>query len=105
MGNPPDRSWKLSSLPNQSEHKKAPANGGKRLQTTAMKGNRIDPLTGVVKPEILAVHIRQCVAGNINSRNYVRGAVQFLERKPPNPFIVPLLKKAMQRFNESNQRT
>lgn len=70
-----------------------------------MKGKSINPLTGVVKPEILTVHIKQCCDGMDRSRSYVRGAVQYLERKPPNPFIVPLLKKALQRFNEQNQRT
>ena len=89
-----------------SQNKKAPANGGKgRRQTTAMKGKSISPLTGVVKPEVLVVHIKQCCDGMDRSKSYLRGALQYLERKPPNPFIVPLLKKALQRYNESNQRT
>lgn len=59
---------------------------------------KIDPMKGVVKPEILATHIRQCVGGDTNSRSYLRGAIQYLERKPPNPFVVPLLKKALEQY-------
>lgn len=84
-------------------HKKAPSKGGKHRQTTAMKKPRVDPMTGVVKPEILTVHIKECCGGMAKSRSYLRGAIQVLERKPPNLFIVPLLKKALEKFRERNQ--
>lgn len=57
--------------------------------------SRVDPFKGVVNPDILKENIRKMCDGDNNARSYCRGALQFLERKPPNPFIVKVLKKAM----------
>jgi hypothetical protein len=54
--------------------------------------NRIDPFKGVVNPDTLVAALKR------RDTSYVRGSLQVLERKPPNPFIVPLLKKALERF-------
>lgn len=56
---------------------------------------KIDPMKGVVKPETLLENIRAAVAGNAKSMSYIRGSLQYLERNPPNPFVVPLLRKAL----------
>ncbi len=53
-------------------------------------GNEV--MKGVVKPDELIAALRKADV------SYVRGALQFLERKPPNPFVVPILKKALERF-------
>lgn len=58
---------------------------------------KINPMEGVVKPEILAVHMRQSIAGIRNSYSYVRGALQFLERRPPNPYICQLLELTLEK--------
>jgi len=70
-----------------------------------MKDKNINPMTGVVKPEILKVHMKQCIEGMDRSRSYVRGALQYLTRKPPNKYIVPLLELTLRKYNERNQRT
>ena len=57
---------------------------------------KINPMKGVVKPEELRKQIQACVAGDSNARSYLRGAIQYLERKPPNPYIVPVLRKALE---------
>ena len=57
-----------------------------------MDSSKKDPMKGVVKPAELVTAIRQA---NVS---YMRGALQYLERKPPNPFIVPVLKKALERL-------
>lgn len=76
--------------------KKGPlVTGGKRRQTTA-SNSKLDPFEGVVKPDELREQIRGCVAGNDKSRSYCRGALQFLQRRSPNPYIVPLLKKVLE---------
>lgn len=59
--------------------------------------SKIDPFAGVRKGDVLKVHIRQMCGGLDRSRSYCRGALQFLERHPPNKYIVPLLRKAMQK--------
>lgn len=67
-----------------------------------MKNNsKVDAFKGVVKPDVLKEHMKNCVKGDDKSRSYVRGALQFLERKSPNPFIVPLLKKTLEKYNEA----
>ena len=58
---------------------------------------RVDPFKGVVNPNTLKDMIRKAVGGDAKARSYCRGALQYLERKPPNPFIVKVLKKAMER--------
>lgn len=63
-----------------------------------MKVNtRVDPFRGVVNPGILRDEMKKMVAGDSKARSYCRGALMYLEKKPPNPFIVKLLKKAMER--------
>ena len=58
---------------------------------------RVDPFKGVVNPGILKENIRKMMDGDDRARSYCRGALQFLERKPPNPHIVKVLKRAMER--------
>jgi hypothetical protein len=58
----------------------------------------IDPFAGVVKPDELKVELKRLARGAHDARSYIRGALQWLERKPPNPYIVPLLKRAMERY-------
>lgn len=53
---------------------------------------RKDPLKGVHQPELLLERIKA------RDYSYVRGSLQVLERKPPNPYIVPVLKKALEKF-------
>ena len=77
--------------------------GASKSQTTAMgKSNtsKIDPMRGVVKPEELKKQIRACVAGNGHATSYLFGARKFLIRHPPNPYIVPLLTRAMEKARE-----
>ena len=59
--------------------------------------SKIDPMKGVVNADILKQELRNMVDGKPNARSYVRGALNYLERKPPNPFIVKVLKKALER--------
>lgn len=59
--------------------------------------SRVDPFKGVVNPDILKTEMKKMVAGDAKSRSYCRGALNYLERKPPNPFIVKVLKKALER--------
>jgi len=56
-------------------------------------------MAGVAKPDELKGHIRLAVTGDWNSRSYVRGALRYLEQKPPNPFVVPILKKVLEKSN------
>lgn len=57
---------------------------------------RVDPFKGVVNPDTLKDAMRKMVSGDAKSKSYCRGALQYLERKPPNPFIVKVLRKAME---------
>lgn len=59
--------------------------------------SRVDPFKGVVNPDALRDQIRKMVAGNASAKSYCRGALNYLERKPPNPFIVEVLRKALER--------
>lgn len=59
--------------------------------------SRVDPFKGVVNPDALRDQMRKMVAGNANAKSYCRGALNYLERKPPNPFIVEVLRKALER--------
>lgn len=54
--------------------------------------DRPEPLKGVVKPDILVDRLRK---GDLS---YLRGSLQVLERKPPNPFIVPIIKKRLEQL-------
>lgn len=77
-----------------------PKKGAKR-QTTAMKAkNRIDPWRGVVNPDLLIAAIKR------RDYSYVRGALNYLQgtkkRKPPNPYIVPFLTKALERIKSEH---
>jgi len=60
-----------------------------------MNTSKIAVMKGVYNPEALAEQICAHVAGTGNAGSYLRGSLQFLERFPPNPFIVPLLRKAL----------
>jgi hypothetical protein len=78
-------------------HKKAAPEGAAKRQTTAMKAKtRIDPMKGVVNPDLLIDAIRR------RDYSYVRGALQWLERNPPNPFVVKFLKKALERIRSEH---
>lgn len=59
-----------------------------------------DPLKGVLNPESLVLELKRLAAGAHDAKSYIRGSLQVLERKPPNPYIVPLLKKALARYSE-----
>lgn len=58
----------------------------------------IDPMKGVVNPESLVAQLNKLKAGDSNAKSYVRGSLQVLERKPPNPLIVPILRRAMEKY-------
>ncbi len=62
---------------------------------------KIDVMKGVVKPDILKEQIRACVAGDRNARSYLIGAHKYLTVFPLNPYIVPVLRRAMERYNEN----
>lgn len=51
-----------------------------------------NPLEGVEKPEELIAALRR------SDSSFVRGSMQVIQRNPPNPYIVPLLKKALEKF-------
>ena len=59
---------------------------------------KIDPMKGVVKGDVLSEQLRLLRDRERNARSYVRGALQYLQRKPPNPHIVPLLTYALRKF-------
>ena len=63
-------------------------------QTTAMKEAqpKIDPFKGVVKSDVLIERMKA------RDTSYVRGALQWLAKHPPNPYIVPLLRAALEKF-------
>lgn len=63
-----------------------------------MNDSTIAVMKGVHNPEALIEQIRAHVAGNGNAGGYLRGSIQYLERKPPNPFVVPLLRKVLHEF-------
>lgn len=58
--------------------------------------SRVDPFKGVVNPEILREQMKKMVEGDSKARSYCRGALNYLERKPPNPLIVDVLKRAFE---------
>lgn len=60
--------------------------------------SKIDPMEGVVKADVLSESLRSLRNREHNARSYVRGALQYLQRKPPNPYIVPLLRFALEKF-------
>jgi len=60
--------------------------------STKKQPDKPDPMSGVVNPDLLVDHLRK------GDYSYIRGSLQVLERKPPNPFIVPILKKALERL-------
>jgi len=49
-------------------------------------------MKGVVDPPSLIAALRR------GDFSYLRGSLQVLERKPPNPFIVPIIKKRMEQI-------
>lgn len=57
----------------------------------------VNPFKGVVKSDVLKENIRKACNGDTNAKSYCRGALAYLERKPPNPFVVKVLKKALER--------
>jgi hypothetical protein len=63
-----------------------------------MTDSRIDPMKGVVKPELLREQLVKLRDGDANARSYIRGSLQWLEKNPPNKYIAPILKKALERF-------
>lgn len=66
--------------------------------TTAMKVSRVQLFEGVHNPDLVVAAVRNLQEGDRDAESYLRGSIQFLERKPPNPFIVPLLRKALHEF-------
>lgn len=63
-----------------------------------MNKSTLAAMKGVHNPEKLAEQIRACVTGNYDARGYLNGAIQVLERNPPNNIIVPLLRRARDEF-------
>lgn len=59
---------------------------------------RIDPMKGVVNPELLIEQLRKLKAGDSSAKSYIRGSLQVLDRNPPNKLIVPMLRKAMEKY-------
>lgn len=59
---------------------------------------KIDPMKGVVKSEELSKSLRLLQNREHGARSYVRGALMYLTRKPPNPYIVPLLSYALRKY-------
>ena len=59
--------------------------------------SRVDPFKGVVNPHLLKAEIKKATDGDAKARSYCRGALNYLQRKPPNPFIVKILKKVLER--------
>lgn len=66
--------------------------------TAATREKKIDPFKGVVNPDSLRDEMRKMAAGDWDAKSYVRGALKYLEKHPPNKYIVPLLRKAMERY-------
>jgi hypothetical protein len=60
--------------------------------------SRIDPMRGVVNPESLVDALRKLKAGDSEAKSYIRGSLQVLERRPPNKFVVPMLRKALEKY-------
>lgn len=58
----------------------------------------IDPFEGVLKPDVLREELRKLSKGDWDAKSYIRGSLKYLEKHPPNKYIVPLLKKAMERY-------
>lgn len=64
-------------------------------------GSRVDPLKGVVNPESLVEQLKNLKAGDIYAKSYIRGALQYLERRPPNKHIAPILRKALEKYGRA----
>jgi hypothetical protein len=60
---------------------------------------RVDPMKGVVNPESLTTMIKALKAGDPAAKSYIRGSLQVLERRPPNKHIVPILRKALEKYS------
>ncbi len=60
--------------------------------------SKIDPMKGVVKPDVLSESLRSLRDREQGARSYVVGALKYLAAHPPNPYIVPLLKHALEKF-------
>jgi hypothetical protein len=63
-----------------------------------MNKQTIDPLKGVHNPDLLVEQLAKLKAGDRNAKNYIRGSIQYLDRFPPNKLIVPILRKALEKF-------
>ncbi len=59
---------------------------------------KIDPMAGVVKSDVLLASLRSLRNRELGARSYVRGALLYLTRFPPNPYIVPILNRALEKF-------
>lgn len=71
--------------------KNSPPKRGEKA-ATARKVTKLQIFDGVHNTDLLIDAIRQ------KDRSYIRGALQWLERHPPNPIIVIFLKKAYSHF-------
>lgn len=60
--------------------------------------SKIDPMKGVVKPEVLREYLLKLRENSAYARSYIRGSLQYLQRHPPNPHIVPILRHALEKF-------
>ena len=59
---------------------------------------KVDPMKGVVKPDVLSESLRSMRNREQGARSYVIGSLKYLERHPPNPHIVPVLRYALEKF-------
>jgi hypothetical protein len=59
---------------------------------------KVNPMAGVVNPDKLAVQLQKLKRGDSFAKSYVRGSLQWLERRPPNKHIVPVLRKALEKY-------
>lgn len=73
------------------QQKNSPPKRGERA-ATPVKITKIQIFRGVHNTELLIDALRR------QDRSYIRGSLQWLERHPPNKFIVEFLKKAYAHF-------
>jgi hypothetical protein len=64
-----------------------------------MKTNetKIDPFENVGKPEQIIAAIKKLNEAPVRPE-YLRGVIKFYEKRPPNPYLVPFLRRVLERF-------
>lgn len=77
------------------QRKSSPPKRGE-MAATANKTTKIQIFDGVHNTDLLIDALRR------KDRSYIKGAIQWLERHPPNIFIVEFLKKACSHFGSGH---